>query len=285
METVFCKHFQTGFCKFKEHCRKQHIKEVCPYSQCKSEFCMKRHPRICNYFNTHNTCKFGEDCAYKHKVTNESTNINKLEAKLNTLENTVKAMAEKIEVLEDKLNTKNKESISSPKIQCEHCTYQASSTTVMKRHITTKHIQIDKPEVLRELDSQKPLHLNHPTGERAEKAGTSKEVEEVELKCKYKRCDFISNTNSELKTHIKKKHSIDESFKYPNSTNEVECIECDDYFLEDDNFALHCYYEHLYSYDCEHCHKHLPGESLMHEIHLKMCQAPCGGHPLCPCQF
>ena len=60
---------------------------------------MKRHPRICKYFNTHNTCKFGDDCAYKHKVTNESVDINKLEAKLDTLEKTVKAMAEQIEVL------------------------------------------------------------------------------------------------------------------------------------------------------------------------------------------
>ena len=72
-------------------------------------------------------------------------------------------------------------------------------------------------------------------------------MEELENKCEYKRCDFISNSSSDLENHIKKKHTIDESFKYPSSTVEVECMEWEEYFLEDDNFALHSYYKHLYS--------------------------------------
>ena len=185
MESVVCKHFQTGFCWFKEHRRKQHNKEICPNSQCTTKTCIKRHPRICKYFNTNNTCKFGEDCAYKHKLTKEKSDLNKLEAKVDILEKTVKAMAVKIEVLEDKLHNQNEESNSSSKIECEQCTYQANSTTVLKRHITTKHTNLHKQELIRELDPHKPLHLNQPTEERAEISNTLKEVEEAELKCNF----------------------------------------------------------------------------------------------------
>ena len=114
-------------------------------------------------------------------------------------------MAEKIEILEDKLHNQNKESKSSSTFDCEQCSYHASSTTVMKRHITTEHTTIQKPEVQRELDFNKPLHLNQLTGERGVNSDTSKEVEEVEIKCEYKRCDFIRNTSSDLEIHIKKR--------------------------------------------------------------------------------
>ena len=288
MEVVVCKYFQSGFCKFQEHCRKQHVKELCETDKCTSKVCIKRHPKVCKYFKTQNACKFNELCAYQHTITTETSTMEELVNKINTLANTVKVMSEKIYVLENILKNKSnesKESTSSSKLECEQCSYHASSTTVLKRHITTKHPSIEKPEVLRELDSHKPLHLNQPTGERGENSDTSQDMEKVEIKCEYKRCDFISNSSSDLENHIKKKHTIDASFKYPISTVEVECMECDEIFLEDDNFALHAYYKHLYSYDCIHCHKHLPGESLMYEIHLKMCQAPCGGHPLCPCKF
>ena len=67
METVVCKRFQKGFCKFEENCRKHHNKETCPNIQCKIKACIKRHPRNYKYFNSHNTCKFGEDCAKQAK--------------------------------------------------------------------------------------------------------------------------------------------------------------------------------------------------------------------------
>ena len=57
------------------------------------------------------------------------------------------------------------------------------------------------------------------------------------MKCEYKRCDFIRNTSSDLEINIKKKHTINESYKSPMSTIEVQCMHCDEYFLEDGNFA------------------------------------------------
>ena len=103
MKHTVCKHFQTGFCKFGEHCRKQHVQEICPTKQCKSKACIQRHPNVCKYFATHNTCKFGEKCAYQHKISKGKSDINELVARVGVLENTIQVMSHNIEVLEDKL--------------------------------------------------------------------------------------------------------------------------------------------------------------------------------------
>ena len=229
MESVVCKHFQTGFCKFEEHCRKQHIQDISPNCKCADKACTKRHPRICKFFNNHNTCKFGEHCAYQHKTTKENNDIMILAAKVDDLENTVKVMSANIDVLEERLQNKSKESISTSNIDCEQCNYHASSTTVLKRHMTIKHPSKHTPEVLREQDPDSVLHLNQLAGGRAEdKHPMHADVqifEESNFECEYikldKRCDFKSNTLNELHLHITMKHTIDQSYVYPISTIEI----------------------------------------------------------------
>ena len=81
MEASPCKHFQTGYCKFRKQCRNKHIVEMCQTEHCASESCIKRHPKVCRYFSTF--CKFGDNCRYKH-VTPQS----------NTLTNTIHLVAQ-----------------------------------------------------------------------------------------------------------------------------------------------------------------------------------------------
>ena len=163
--------------------------------------------------------------------------------------------------------SKGEESISTSKIDCEQCNYHASATTVLKRTMTVKHPSKHTPEVLMEHEPDTVLHLDQPTGERVENSNPLQKdvsiLEEVELKCDYWRCAFKSNTISELLLHINMKHAIDQSYVYPNSTVEIQCADCDEMFLEDHNHAIHCFHKHLYSYDCDHCHKHFPGDSAM----------------------
>jgi hypothetical protein len=64
-ETI-CKFNQYGFCKFLSKCRKQHINDICSNSQCNSNTCLLRHPRVCKYFSNYQRCKFAEQCAYLH---------------------------------------------------------------------------------------------------------------------------------------------------------------------------------------------------------------------------
>ena len=59
-------------------------------------------------------------------------------------------------------------------------------------------------------------------------------VKETPLKCEYWNCKY--------------QHVLNKSFKYPESTEEFECVFCDLVFLADQNYATHviyfCYYLH-----------------------------------------
>ena len=80
----------------------------------------------------------------------------------------------------------------------------------------------------------------------------------------------MSNSTNDMTQHINVKHAVDESFVYPNSSEELECPECGKSFLADHNYACHAYEEHFYGFDCFHCHKHFPGDDLMYCIHMKI---------------
>ena len=65
------------------------------------------------------------------------SNINALTSRIGVLENTIQVMSQKIEVLEVKLQTEKKENDHSSNVfKCDHCDYNASSSTVLKRHTT-----------------------------------------------------------------------------------------------------------------------------------------------------
>ena len=62
-----CKYNQTGFCKYKEHCRNLHVNEQCMIENCSAgDGCQLRHPRVCKYFSTLGVCRFKHHCAYLH---------------------------------------------------------------------------------------------------------------------------------------------------------------------------------------------------------------------------
>ena len=69
-----CKYHNSGYCKFGDHCRKRHYKQICQKSNCRND-CQARHPVLCKYGQD---CKFSKKgiCAYKH-----TTAIDNLENK------------------------------------------------------------------------------------------------------------------------------------------------------------------------------------------------------------
>ena len=78
MVTNICKHNQKGFCKFGQQCRNRHEKEICGKSDCDQVDCEKRHPQPCRFFMIYEFCKFGDECAYLHKVRSETLKIREL---------------------------------------------------------------------------------------------------------------------------------------------------------------------------------------------------------------
>ena len=77
-----CRYIQTGYCKFKNLCRYRHIEEVCDVTDCESHECLKRHPRVCRYFQFRGYCKFSDHCAYAHQERKEVKEIEILKRRL-----------------------------------------------------------------------------------------------------------------------------------------------------------------------------------------------------------
>ena len=169
MEATLCKHFQVGFCKFGDHCRKHHVKEICQIMMCKSVSCRERHPKLCKYFSTFKTCKFGEHCAYQHIESKESSDIQELVSKLAILENTIRIMSVKIENIEEKLGKEIKAN-SSSNFQCDQCNFTASSSTVLKSHTKERHesMNYSTPEKERSTNYEVSLQFSPSFEERDE---------------------------------------------------------------------------------------------------------------------
>ena len=216
MEQV-CRHFQTGFCKFGELCRKHHVKVICDKENCDSKDCNERHPKICRYFNSNQVCKFGSTCSYLHVTLKEKGEIFLLNSKVNQLESLIKSMSQKIDKLSIELEVvKTKKEIntndipSEKEIKCEVCEYTASSGTVLKRHVTMKH---KKNEQSVEAPNQ--------------------------FKCEV--CDHECNSSSALQSHISKHHepTIPHTPKQcflTNCTNMTNNIE-EDIYIYDINYT------------------------------------------------
>ena len=167
MEKV-CIYFQCGFSKFGDQCRKHHMKEICPTQGCKNKLCTKRHPKMCKFFQIQQSCKFGEECSYKHERTsnNLKNSTSELINRVVLLEEIIEGMTEKINDLTEEVDTIKRNAHVEPKVisyKCDHCDYTGSTSTVVKRHVTIKH-----------------KSSNHPCEE----------------------CSFKATSDSELKRHI-----------------------------------------------------------------------------------
>ena len=129
-----CQHHKFGYCKFKQQCLKEHVKNECEdLSSCREiKFCRKRHPKICRRFSIENFCKFGEQCSYVHLSKDHKTvskevfddiveNMKNIRAEVDLLKKTVKSLCEiknegkwimkSIDVLKDEIDKIKAENI------------------------------------------------------------------------------------------------------------------------------------------------------------------------------
>ena len=122
MATV-CQHFKFGYCKFRDNCRQEHVKEICSNYDCDVHSCRLRHPQTCRYREKYRRCKF-DPCAFAHKNhLSELLEIKKenaeIKEKLAVLENSLKVdgndeksndtkiLEEKLREVEDQIAKKN----------------------------------------------------------------------------------------------------------------------------------------------------------------------------------
>ena len=298
-----CKFHQSGHCKFGSSCKHFHTKDTCSNTICDKKSCTLRHPRSCKYFNRLGNCKLGADCSYLHNVSPFQgllNDVKQIHDELQLVQNVLKVKETEIQNLQeivDELNCKV-ESMESKKeetcFKCDICEYSCSSKRILKIHNTMKHKKntvkkvTHSPEIFRGHILDNSLQLSMTSEEREIEDNVSLQeivyTEEVDGKCKYWTCPFSCTTKVDMTQHIMKKHTVVESIVFPSSTEQADCPDCGQSFFIDHKFAMHLCTEHFYSFDCHHCHNHIPGDDGYVVIHMNMCEAPCEGDPYCPCQ-
>jgi hypothetical protein len=86
-EVNVCKYNQSGFCKYRDKCKRIHNLENCKNkSDCTSQNCPNRHPKQCKNISRNGKCKYEEKCAYDHdKSSKEREQATLTEAVANLL--------------------------------------------------------------------------------------------------------------------------------------------------------------------------------------------------------
>ena len=119
------------------------------------------------------SCKFADQCSYRHDITINKSEIFELIKKIVLLEGAIEVMKKKINDLTEDVDTIKRNTHVKPQcvsFKCDHCDYTGSTSTVLKRHITMKH-----------------MSSNHH----------------------WEKCNFKAISDSELKHHIFSSHQIE----------------------------------------------------------------------------
>ena len=82
MSDNVCGFNKSGYCKFKETCRKRHINKICKVTNC-----VNRHPKESKYLSTYKYCKLGDNCAFEHKIKQENKVLENSLKEIMTLKN------------------------------------------------------------------------------------------------------------------------------------------------------------------------------------------------------
>ena len=143
-----CKHYNVGYCRYKETCKLSHPKEDCENQNCSDKKCPNRHRRRCRFGKS---CRRKEICEFIHKPKDSDCDISELKAQVEGLKNTVADMSVKIENLEKELKnhqTPRTETynMSTEDFKCDKCGVVYKKEATLIKHMNTKH-QLDIAEV------------------------------------------------------------------------------------------------------------------------------------------
>ena len=109
--THVCQFYKYGYCRYREVCRNQHVKDVCDNKNCDVKRCQKRHPKVCTYFRKSQRCKFGVHCLYSHEseqiLSRRNDDVLEILSKIKNLEEKNIELMKKVESLEKVIEAKS----------------------------------------------------------------------------------------------------------------------------------------------------------------------------------
>ena len=220
-----CKFHNSGFCKFRDHCRKRHFSSVCQVPNC-SQDCEGRHPRLCKL---ESSCKFYKKgiCAYKHITLTNNDKIEDLEKQLKHLRDQINDLTEqnkqKLKLIE-KITAEKSEIID--KLSKENHDLKLDVEYTKKFHAKIIESKNNEVKNLQEQNQRQKDRI-------------------VEMEARLK------NMNSPLKEQNNQKHlKIDENAKT------IDCFTCDKCGFNTNSLATlvqHKTNEHNQVLSCDHC--------------------------------
>ena len=188
---MICKHNQTGFCKYRQQCTKEHFNEICKDNiKCTDPTCFKRHPKKCKNFDVFGKCKF-TNCDYVHSDDEVNHKVKLLEKCVIELKTEVVQL---IKVEDDNRNQK--------------ITDLEKEIEVLKDTVKNTANDLKTTQLLIKQMNDKN-YTEQLVNERADSNSTIEasklETKEKRLKCKV--CDYKCKKQVTLRKHTNTKHS------------------------------------------------------------------------------
>ena len=285
-----CSYHKFGYCKHKEHCRKQHVKEICENISCEVSVCSSRHPKICKFYRDYGRCKFNP-CMFRHvDNTIDTSELKKENEKIlkmiETIDDKLKDIEAKIVVSEDLIS---KLCIVEERLEKLSQIEKALFDKEKNIYALAKKIDCNKKDEdfkLEQLEERIVKLESHFTKDLDNK---DKKI----IMCNL--CEFEANSQQGLKVHMRRKHTLVGTEQYPRKydvceisiekqkdmkihmkthsfkTAAYQCFDCD--FCGDSKRTMnvHLGKQHSENYECGLCdseYKNL--EDL--ELHLFTCE-------------
>ena len=199
-----CKYNQTGFCKYKDQCKKIHDYQKCENpTSCKRKECSKRHPKPCKHYIKEEGCRFKEDCAYSHEdvhltsqrdinnalsvvVTKHNSEMKVIQEEVKELKSTIESMKERLSVLEKEAQQVRENKRAEVQTEC-----QDKSEPTIELVINDNNSLHDEPENI-------PLEETNSSNGKGTKKGNKW------LYCEF--CSYKCKSDNVLNKHTMTKH-------------------------------------------------------------------------------
>ena len=223
---LHCYHNNRGFCSFRDKCRYQHYKQVCPNRICREPECKNRHPVLCKY-KEH--CKFDKRsiCAFKHvPLTNDDGDMKAMVVEIKNLKDEIAKLKMSVESKETKLAEYSNKELELSKLLSDTTGKVAEKQNLIKlvREIVVENQMLK--EIIKSYNDAKLTKFAEDV------------LEDSSITYYCDKCDFDIDEEDALETHKELYH-------------ENMCDICDKNFDEEDLLTMHKKQHH--SNKCDTC--------------------------------
>ena len=226
-EKVLCAFYNVGFCKFKDLCPKFHPKEECLKFNCKRKGCFKRHKRWCRYGQECRRFRKDKNCAFKHSINNSEDAT----SQISDMKNQMNVMCDKIKVLENLLEAKDKEiaSLSAKKKSIEEELKAKNSeilslTDQLKSVVKTKQLEETSDEIFEDAVEVITLKCQNCIFKCVDEIKLEQHIQ-IEHKIKCSKCKFTFKNENRLDNHMKLAHKFNQNISLDLNTRMTAFLE------------------------------------------------------------